>query len=173
MKIAVRLTLDELHEAATAGMNRRIGAIERRRRNAAPSHTATNLYEWEQHVRGAIAEYAVCKAFGMPFSGFVDAGIRQLADAGPLEVRTIMKPDATLVAKAKDVDHQKLVLTLVKDDRVLIPGWSTAGVVREFGWANQWGTHSLAQQDLYRMDEIGLPIQWSQHVREYKCLQDG
>lgn len=173
MKLSVRLTPDQLTEATLAGVHRRLDAITKHRTHAQAGTRPGNVYHWEQHIRSAIAEYAACLAFGYTFSGHVENGIRRLNDAGPLEIRTTMNPDGPLSVKSKDLDHQPVVLTKVKDDRVLLVGWCTAGQVREHGWANEWGGHSIAQHDLLGIEELGIEIHWSDQVREYTCLQTG
>lgn len=166
MKIIVKLTDAQLEEAALAGVKRRVDAITKYRQTPHPGYQAE--IEWEYDIRGAIAEYAVCLAFGQRFSGYVPRNIRGQRDAGPLEVRTLCT-DLTrgLAAKWKDPDDQRLVLAIVKKDRVLIVGWETAGAVRAMGKANKYDRHELPQSELRSVDTLGYPIQFSEQVREY------
>lgn len=167
MKLVVALSEDELLGAANAGVQRRISAL-RMKRTDYTIKKEKNTY-WEDHIQAAIAEMGVCIAFDQPFSGFVDRGISALADAGPLEVRTVIREGYGLQAKSKDAPHQKLVLTRVKESRVLIEGWATAEEVRMYGTKVMDGVTVLFPDELHSMDNIGLPIRWSQQVRQYSA----
>lgn len=166
MRIIVRLTAEQLEEAAVAGVQRRVNAITRYRTSQHPGDQPP--IEWEYDIRGAIAEYGVCLAYGQKFSGFVPRNIRGERDAGPLEVRTLCT-DLTrgLAEKWKDPDYLPLVLTMVKKDRVMIVGWETAGAVRAMGRRNKYDRYELPQADL-KCPTILRPVQWGDNVREYK-----
>lgn len=166
MKVIVKLTDVQLEEAALAGVKRQVDAITKYRQTPHPGKQLE--HEWEYNIQATIAEYAVCLAFGQRFSGYVPRNIRGQRDAGPLEVRTLCTDHTKgLAAKWKDADDQRLVLTIVKRDRILIVGWETAGRVRAMGKANKYGRHELPQADLRSVDQLGYPIQWSEQVREY------
>ena len=175
MKLSVRLTQAQLIRVAHHGAGRAIHAITRQSRVDVPIMSREKWY-WEDNIRGAISEFAVCLAFGFPFDWEVGRAYINRPDAGPFEVRTVSRPDAGLRCKVKDVDHQILVLTRVKADRVLIIGWATAGEVREHGhelWQGKYGQHELGQDQLNDIAHIGHEIHWSDQVREYTCLQTG
>lgn len=167
MKLIVRLNAEQLEVAALAGVRRQVDAITKYRQTPHPGKQVE--HEWEYNIQATIAEYAVCLAFGQTFSGYVPRNIRGQRDAGPLEVRTLCTDHTKgLAAKWKDPDDQRLVLTMVKKDRILIAGWETAGAVRAMGRPNKYGRHELPQADLRSVDQLGYAIQFSEQVREYR-----
>ena len=143
MKLHVTLTQEQLEEAVIAGAQRRLSAIATKRH----TYTETNPLQWEANILSTVAEMAVCVAYGFTFSGFIPGGkgdrrIRDAQDAGPYEVRTVMKRGNPLRAKPKDLDHQVLIYTRVLDRDVMLDGWLTAGQVRRHGFKagpTDWG----------------------------------
>lgn len=173
MQLTIRLTPEQLTEAALAGAHRQIDAFNRQRRDVIEQIDGDFDFQWEYAIQSAVAEYGVCQAFGFEFSGYVQHGIHRLQDAGPLEVRTITRRGAGLRVKPKDVDHQKLVLTRVSGPLVMVLGWATAGDVRTHGDTMKSGHKQLQPEWLIGMDEIGYPIRWAPNVRRYRCLSIG
>lgn len=167
MKILVTLTDDQLEQAATAGALRRVSAIVNRR-----THYSIDPEKWSSHwesdIRAAIAEMGVCTAFGFDFTGYRqasrgDRALGRLADAGPFEVRTTMKPDGPLCASAKNVDHQIIIKTHVQDHQVVIDGWATAGEIRAWGY-KRGAQYCLDEDELHSMSTFAWPVIASDRV---------
>lgn len=166
MKIIVSLDADQLEQAAVAGALRQASAFSNRR-SLHKEVMSDRVKYWENSVTSAIAEYAVCLVFGYEFSGYVPHGISRLHDAGPLEVRTVSKAGYALMAYPKDVDHQKLVLTRVKENRVLLEGWATAGEIREWGTPIMDKWPGLFPDQLHDLLTIGYDCVPSSQWRAY------
>ena len=171
MKIIVTLHPDQLEQAAVAGALRQASAFSNRRSQHKQVMFDDKPY-WEESVLSAIAEYAVCLVYGFDFSGYVPHGISRLHDAGPLEVRTVRRQGYALMAYPKDVDHQQLVLTRVKENRVLLEGWATAGEIRQWGYLVMDRWPGLQADDLHDMHSIGYTPVPSSQWREYRPRLD-
>ena len=164
MKLRVNLSHDELRQAAYAGLERRLSAMGGRRREM----SAYRTYRYESHIQAAIGEYAVAKAFQLDWIGPNLELTSRKADVGELEVRTILHDDGHLIEKARDVPHQKLVLTRVQDHEVLILGWATAQVIRDQGrYIKAIGRHGLQGDQLFGLDDIGYPVHLGRQVMRY------
>ena len=124
MKV-VRLTPQEVRLAAHAGVERRIKAIEiGRDERYADGHTTA----WQGDIDGCIGELAVAKALGIYWTGQERINA---PDCGRLEVRATRYRDGHLIVH--DGDEGIFVLTVLKDDRVLIAGCIAAEKAREIG----------------------------------------
>jgi len=152
---AVRLSQEELRDIAQNGLERALNAIWTGASLQQPHYARRSKYYYEDNITAAIAEWGVCTAYGFEYQWAIgNAGLNR-PDAGPLEVRTIQRFDAGLVAKPKDVPHQKIVLTQVIKRTVYLLGWATAEQVRTYG-TPRGAVHILDQADLLDMDELGL-----------------
>ena len=163
MKILVTLTQEELEEAAIAGTRRQLLYIANKR--SWSNSLGKNPRLWESNIQAAIAEMAVCIAFDQDFSGYVERGIGQCRDAGPLEVRTVAVKGYGLFAKPTDVPHQKIILTSVQDHQVILEGWATAEEIRTYGTPVYKGMPVLFPDELHPVATIGLPL-----MRSLRCV---
>lgn len=166
MSIRVTVPPDKLEQACLAGVMRRVDAITTQRPDTYAVLRPDTKPRWQENVTAAIAEMAVCIVYGFDFSGYVKGGAAQIArlkDAGPLEVRTVANDTHHLLAYSKDVDHQKIVATYVRDQDVLLVGWATAGEIRRYGSRVVGHQYGLRMDELNPMSEIGfdpIPSAW-------------
>ena len=166
MSIRVIVPPDRLEEAAIAGAMRRVSAITTQRPDTYAVLRPEGKPRWQENITAAIAEMAVCMLYGFPFSGYTTGGAREIArlrDAGPLEVRTVASPDHHLLTYSKDLDHQKIVATYVRDNEVLLLGWAKASEIRTYGRKIVGVQYGLRMDELNAMDEIGfdpIPSTW-------------
>lgn len=160
MKVLVTLTPAELEEAAMAGTRRQLLYITNKR--SWSESLGHNPRLWESNIQAAIAEMAVCIAYAQEFSGYVERGIGQCKDAGPLEVRTVAVKGYGVFAKPNDLPHQKIILTRVHNNQVILEGWATADEIRTYGTKVYKNMPVLYPHELHPCDMIGIPLQLSQ-----------
>ena len=167
MSLLVTLTHDQFMTAAAAGFKRACAVVTKDRRDQHRVKSQATKNFWDDHVEGAIAEMAVCVAYGFDFSGYHDHGITKLHDAGPLEVRYVKHKGYALLTYPKDLPHQKLVLCRVSGQRVLLEGWATSQEIID------WGTHivgtikGLKPDQLHDMSTLPYDILSTDQVTVY------
>ncbi len=172
MSIRVVVPPDRLEEAAIAGAMRRGSAITTQRPDTYAVLRPDNKPRWQDNITAAIAEMAVCMVYGFEFSGYTTGNaydIARLRDAGPLEVRTVASPDHHLLTYSKDVDHQRIVATYVRDNEVLILGWARASEIRCYGRKVVGLQYGLRMDELNALDEIGfdpIPSTWWNYSKD-------
>ena len=159
MRIKVRVPDDLLEQAAIAGCMRRVTGITTSRPDTYAVLRPDTKPRWQENITAAIAEMAVCMVYGFKFSGYTRGGAREIArlqDAGPLEVRTVINENHHLLAYSKDLDHQRIVATFVRDNEVLLVGWATAGEIRRHGRLVVGPNYGLWMDELNDMRDIGF-----------------
>ena len=159
MSIKVRVPDELLEQAAIAGCMRRVSGITTSRPDTYAVLRPDTKPRWQENVTAAIAEMAVCMVYGFKFSGYTAGGAREIArlrDAGPLEVRTVANSDHHLLCYSKDLEHQKIVATYVRDNEVLLVGWATAGEIRAYGRPVVGQMHGLRMDELNDMRDVGF-----------------
>lgn len=127
----VELTSDEMRLAAVAGVNRRINAMERRRRGA---HGFDRDHEaWQIDVEGCLAEAAVAKALGLGFDpvvgrldtaeGDVAAGVQVRSTRYGYDRDNV----GCLLMHDSDADSDAFVLVCGSYGRYRLAGWIRGG----------------------------------------------
>jgi hypothetical protein len=165
VKLIVSLPDHLLEEAAFAGTRRRLEIFRNQRRNTYRQKSGAEKTYWDDHIDGAIAEMAVCLAYGFQFQDDTDR--IGAPDAGPIEVRSVKKAGYALLTYAKDLPHQQLVLCRVSKNRVLLEGWATSDEIRTWGRPVVGSIHGLRPDELHGMETIGYDIVDGEYVREW------
>jgi hypothetical protein len=162
VKVKVVLTDGELKEAAMAGVERRIRAMQR---NLKPNQRDRPEWEqkwWQSDVIGAIGEYALSKAFGQDHE-FTDWDTNG-KDVLQYQVRTIENPDAGLRVRRHDNPLDTFILAQVHRNKVLLHGYATGTQVFNKGWERFPDCFEYPVEELYSMNDLAVPIVWTDSV---------
>lgn len=130
MAEVVRLSLSEVHFAATVGVRRQLANLHA---GLKPKHGAGVTADWEKHVQGACGELVVAKLLGL----YWDAGgkgIPMPGDVGPLEVRCTPYRTGCLVVYKEDTDNARFVLVTGYGLEYQVPGWLYAAQAKRQEW---------------------------------------
>lgn len=119
MSIKVQLSMEEIRKAAGIGVARQVQNIERGRK---PRYGAGKSNDWQLHIEGCLAEYAVAKLFGVTdYDGKV--GDLSPGDVGRLEVRSSAYFKAQLVVHPEDSEDSAFILVRGNNGSYWIEGW--------------------------------------------------
>jgi hypothetical protein len=141
-KPTVRLTSDEIHYAAIAGVLRHHEAL---RDNRGPTHGQDAEYDWRQHIEGALSECALAKYLNVFWPG---KGVIFGRDLGENEARWTIYPTGRLILHKDDgLQHpdSKFYLLTGANGLYTIHGWVYAheGKKQEF-WCDPTKTNRPA-----------------------------
>ena len=131
MSVAVRLSLAEIALAAGVGVRRQTSAIYHGRM---PRYGDAGYTDWQSHVEGALAEFAVAKHLGRFWSGAHDN--LRAADVGPYQVRSSTYLQADLPLHPPDADHEVFILVVGRNGAYDLRGWIVARDGKRLEW---WG----------------------------------
>jgi|SRR5262245_28334565 len=125
----VRLTPEDFREAAQGGHDRTaIAYLRGLKRPGCPVYG-----RWEDSIRGALGEMAVCRAFNFTWDPTV--GRTDAPDAGPFQVRTTHWPDGKLILRGAEVEsHEAFILVTGDGLDYVIHGW----IMGRAGKREQW-----------------------------------
>ena len=119
MSIKVQLSMEEIRKAAGIGVARQVQNIEKGRK---PRYGAGKSNDWQLHIEGCLAEYAVAKLFGVTdYDGKV--GDLSPGDVGRLEVRSSSYFKAQLVVHPEDSEDSAFILVRGNNGSYWIEGW--------------------------------------------------
>ena len=119
MSIRVQLSIEEIRKAAGIGVARQVQNIERGRK---PRYGAGKSNDWQLHIEGCLAEYAVAKLFGVTdYDGKL--GDLSPGDVGRLEVRSSAYFKAQLVVHPEDSEDSAFILVRGNNGSYWIEGW--------------------------------------------------
>ena len=110
MSVEIKLSSNEMMQAATVGIMRQLSALQK---NRIPAHGAGSERDWQYHVEGAMGEFAVAKFYGCFWNGSV--GRVDTPDVGALEVRTRSDSNYDLILHESDNDEAYFVLVTGKN----------------------------------------------------------
>ena len=118
--VAIQLTPAEIFQGAISGVMRQAQNIQRQHHGA---HGANNQNDWQMHIEGALAEFAVAKHLNVFWSGKL--GLYTPGDVGSIEVRSSQKYENSLIVRKGDLDQAKFVFLTGVNGSYLIHGWIT------------------------------------------------
>lgn len=124
----VRLTLDEAEEAMLGAVGRCMSAqrLEWQRREADPK-----VFNYLDHIRGALGEMAVCHLFGLRWNAAI--GDPHAKDAGPYQVRTTTVEDGHLIIQENEVTKDDPYILVTGDGRdFIVRGWMSGKGAKRF-----------------------------------------
>lgn len=167
MKILVTLTAEEMHDAASGGVDRRISAImDQRRGRRHESIPDARQQWWQTTIIGAIGEYAVARAFGRPWSptvGRIDA-----LDVGLWQVRSTESTQPKLRVRLHDNLDDLYILAQVHNNKVLIHGYLPGHDVRRQGVEEYENVWAVTPDLLHLITDLPEDIAWGDRVTVYK-----
>lgn len=130
-EIEIRLTWHEMLLAAQAGCLRQVCALQDQRR---ARYGVRDGEAWQDHVIGALGEYAVAKAM----RAFWTVGSFRAPDVGRYEVRTTPYQSGALLLHADDRDDAPYVLVTGGCSAIfVVRGWLLGRDVKQ---PSRWGT---------------------------------
>lgn len=148
-QIIVTLNQYEMTHASLAGCQRRINSMGKRPQFYG-AEDRKNF--WEIDVIGMIAEMAVAKAFDLYWQPGTDKRLSELrGDVGEFQVRSTTHRTGHLFLHPNDKDANYF-LAIVKDNRVLLPGWIGKQEGLEVGQLREHDTYWVSQDELRPMD---------------------
>lgn len=152
----VVLSLSELREAARAGIERRLSALEKGRRGA---HGFNRDYEaWSIDIEGLAAEMAAAKGLGLPYTPMVGDLDTDIGDVAPgLQVRSTRYESGHLLLHETDLPHHVFILVVGQAPNFRLAGWTTPAASRT---PERWreekgrGAYWVAQDELEQMGDL-------------------
>jgi hypothetical protein len=118
--MSVTLTWDEVETVAIVGVRRSIAARSKGwRQRFEPGRPKTSQWEWD--IGGALGEYAVAKALGLPWDERI--GLPGPGDVGHLEVRTTRWRNGRLILHPEDQDKALFLLVVGEPPTFRLVGW--------------------------------------------------
>ena len=165
MKVLVTLTEAEMREAALGGIERRLDAMRRGRRSTHPETPDYKQAWWQSHVVGAFGEFAVAKAFGLPWNPTI--GQVDQRDVGEFEVRTTELPNPVLRYRGHNDPNAKYILCAYRGNQVLIHGWLPGYTVRDLGYMEFENVWTAGTDQLYSVVDLPVEIDWCDTVRPH------
>lgn len=165
-KVLVTLNKDEMRQAAHAGIERRLHALEHGRRSTHPD-TPDHLQRWYQsEIVGALGEYAVAKAFGTvwdPAIGRVNAH-----DVLNYEVRTTEQPKPVLRYRTHNDPRNKYILCQSRGNQILIHGWQIGQTIMDLGYMEYDDVYTAGPDQLYSIFDLPVELEFSDTVKLYR-----
>lgn len=149
----IKLTRQEMRTAAYTGVERNLSALV----NKLPtSYGATERKtEWQNHVVGAIAEYAVAKFLNVYWNPAVDINFQELiGDVQNYQVRATTWPQGCLLLHPKDKDEAPFILAVIESNIVTLKGWLYGYEGKAIGEIKEFGTYWVSQNKLHPMDRL-------------------
>jgi len=107
----------EIIQAVQVGVTRQLAAIKRKAMDA----NGDEPHPWQHHIEGAMAECAVCKAFGLFWNG----GTKRFhaPDAGPFQVRQTAHENGCLHLHPGDADNEAFICAIGRNGAYRLAGW--------------------------------------------------
>ena len=113
---------------------------------------------------GAVAEYAVAKAFDLYWQPTTNQSLADLrGDVGEWQVRSTSHRDGHLFLHPNDKDAN-YILAVVKDNRVLLAGWISKQKGIEVSELYKFETYWVGQDRLWSMADAPVEVLWSDEV---------
>lgn len=165
MKVVVTLSKSELQAAVGAGVNRRLRAMERKRRPRQDGIPEHKQHWWQSDIIGAIGEACVSKMFGVPFHDLADD--RNGKDVLDYQVRATENPKAGLKVRVGDDNNDIFILAQVHNYRALIHGYSTGSYVKAHGERMFESCWVVPNDSLWSVTDLVHPIEWSNTVAPF------
>jgi hypothetical protein len=132
----VTLSVAEVALAAGVGVRRQCSAILNRRSSA---HGDRGAADWQLHIEGALAEFAVAKHLGLYWSGAHDD--LRADDVGQYQVRSTKYADGMLVLHPPDPDERPFILVTGRNGEYALRGWVLGREgKRDEWWGDRWNT---------------------------------
>lgn len=136
--IEVKLTPDELYQAAAVGAHRRITCIFNRHKQQ--HYDSPKGDEWATEIESCCAEIAVAKFLNKYWSGGVFDGSRAEFDVDGRQVRHTPYHSGCLIIYPEDDPNSKYVLVTGKAPDYKVRGWVIGGEVQRLGKEHEYWT---------------------------------
>ena len=146
--VRISLTQDEMRLACTGGTERQLdGGVQPK----SPEVKYWDQHFWQSHIIGAISEYAVSKLLGIQWqwernpNGF---------DVGTYQVRATENPANRLLVRSNDNPEHNFIFVKVRENRVLIEGWTNGQRVIDNNDEIFTGTYVMPNYLLYPITDL-------------------
>jgi hypothetical protein len=150
-------------QAGVVGLMRVISNRKRNRKHR--RHGNPRLSDWDRHIEGAMAEFAVALYFKRHWDGSlgdIDAG-----DVGLIEVRSTVNENYNLIIHDDDKDNVPYVLVVGSLGEYRLVGWVYGSEGKEIG---EWKEHEDGRPAFYVMQSQLWPMSKFDH--SYWCQPD-
>lgn len=131
-EVAVRLTPNEIHVAASHGLLRRYEKLQGKRGDRIQKEESS----WDNEIEGACAEFAWCKHLGLFWSGVSDL---RATDGGGMEVRWTKHAHGGLIVYPHDSDDSIYVLAKGRAPNYRFVGWLRGGDAKKLAAPQPFG----------------------------------
>jgi hypothetical protein len=134
-------------EMMVAGLNGQMRQVENvRKKYRPPTMGCGHFKDWQLHVEGALAEWAVAKHLGVYPSGFEFGS----GDLGRYEVRSSPNPKTLMYMKPTD-----------KDDHIFIRVTGVNGDYQIHGWITGKDGKQFPKEDKYNNDRPAIWVPYA------------
>ena len=134
-------------EMMVAGLNGQMRQVENvRKKYRPPTMGCGHFKDWQLHVEGALAEWAVAKHLGVYPSGFEFGS----GDLGHYEVRSSPNPKTLMYMKPTD-----------KDDHIFIRVTGVNGDYQIHGWITGKDGKQFPKEDKYNNDRPAIWVPYA------------
>jgi hypothetical protein len=149
----VKLSRHELLSAAVAGCQRRVVSVEVQRPQFYGADERGNY--WQIDIQGAIAEFAVAKAFDKYWEPATDKSLKSLpGDVGFYQIRSTMHKTGQLIVHERDADDVPFILAIVSEPYVKLAGFLYGGEAKQIGDKRKYGDYWVSQDKLRSLSEL-------------------
>jgi len=133
--VRIRLTWDEILEAALVGCVTNIDSLKRK---YVPGNNAPEEENWTFNIEGRCGEKAVAKHFGVYWAAMTNMGNPKADDVGPYQTKTntSRKWDDLILRDSDNIDRNYIsVLSFLPD--FVITGWMEGTEVKQEKWRRE------------------------------------
>ena len=153
LTVWIELSRHELLSAAVGGCQRRVTSMEVARPQFYGADERNNY--WQIDIQGAIAEYAVAKAFDKYWEPATDKSLKSLpGDVGFYQIRSTAHKTGQLIVHKADADDVPFILAIVSEPYVKLAGYLYGGEAKEIGEQRKYGCSWVPQDKLRSVTEL-------------------
>jgi hypothetical protein len=153
LTVWVELNRHEVLAAAVGGCQRRVTSMEVARPQFYGADERNNF--WQIDIQGAIAEFAVAKAFDKYWEPATDKSLKSLpGDVGFYQIRSTAHKTGQLIVHERDADDVPFILAIVAEPHVKLAGYLYGGEAKEIGEKRKYGCTWVTQDKLRSVTEL-------------------
>lgn len=171
LTVWIELNRHEILAAAIGGCQRRVKAMEIDRPQFYGADERSNY--WQIDIQGAIAEFAVAKAFDKYWEPATDKPLKSLpGDVGFYQIRSTTHKNGNLIVYEADSDDVPFILAIVAEPYVKLAGYLYGEEAKKIGEKHRYGDSWVSQDKLRSVTELidfsevnGVSIKRSKRVQ--------
>lgn len=153
LTVWIELSRHEILAAAIGGCQRRVASMEISRPQFYGAEERNN--HWQIDVQGAIAEFAVAKAFDKYWQPATDKSLKSLpGDVGFYQIRSTAHKTGQLIVHEADADDVPFILAIVAEPHVKLAGYLYGAEAKALGEKRKYGDMWVPQNKLRSVTEL-------------------